>query len=904
MEQSSPKSGRKSTALILLAVILFAGGILAAFLHFFNHRNDDLLYQERQSQMREVTVQLFSGLEDVIDGKWNTARTQARTLTRAKPATQQELVTDIGYLDDVADMASQKTYVFAVDSQGYYYTAQGRQGMLTERTYLVDAPERISFVSNALSGGTTRMNFLYRIDEDVPLTENNGSTKVAYAGISIDLSAFSPYLECDAYGANNSTYILDKDGYKLFINSKYNLLQGYNIFAVLREMKYLHGSDFDSTLQTLERTGTAFSNAVLDGTEYYYALRRMDGAEWTLLFLIPSEYVAVNTVTLMDSSNQMILMFAIQMVAITGIAIFVVLRIQQQHEVAAEVRSRQIVEKANNELRKSNEKLEQVNDALQKAQEATKEALQAAEAASKAKTDFLSNMSHDIRTPMNAIIGITTLMKSEPDLSEKMRDYLSKLESSGEHLLELINNVLDMNRIESGKTTLHADSINLAEQVMQVETMIEAQAEQKQQHVTLVTTHLNHEYVLADASRLQQILVNILSNAVKYTARGGHILFELEELPRNDRYAKYKFIVQDDGMGMSPEFLQHIFDPFSREENSVTNQIQGTGLGMAITKNVVDLMGGVIHVDSTLGKGSRFEVTLEFPIDTAAEQNMQHLSLLLVQYGKNNEKRIQDAVQSKPFQVHSLPSVAEALENLHSASYDVILMPRHIPEEDVRKLRKAAGETTILLGCEESQNAENAVPAEMDGVLSYPFFLSNLEAEVARIRERRKSAEMQEDVSPLRGMKFLCAEDNELNAEILELLLENKGATCKIYKNGQEIVNAFAAVKPGDYDMILMDVQMPVMNGLDATRAIRSGPNPLGRTIPIVAMTANAFLEDMQQSRDAGMDEHLSKPVDMAVLEQTVRRFRSTPPAVNDGTVRYSRKQSGSLLRSFSKEKR
>ena len=236
-------------------------------------------------------------------------------------------------------------------------------------------------------------------------------------------------------------------------------------------------------------------------------------------------------------------------------------------------------------------------------------------------------------------------------------------------------------------------------------------------------------------------------------------------------------------MGMSKEFVEQIFDPFTREENSVTNRIQGTGLGMAITKSIVDLMGDVITMDSTPGKGSRFEVLLEFPIDTTAERNMQHLSILLVQ------------------------------------------------------------------------------------CIPYPFFLSNLEAEVKRVQESLKATDEPEDVSPLCGMKFLCAEDNDINAEILEMLLESKGASCKICKNGQEIVDAFASVKPGDYDMILMDVQMPVMNGPDVTRAIRSGSNPLGRTIPILAMTANAFFEDMQQSRDAGMNEHLSKPVDMAVLE-------------------------------------
>ena len=396
---------------------------------------------------------------------------------------------------------------------------------------------------------------------------------------------------------------------------------------------------------------------------------------------------------------------------------------------------------------------------------AVEAALEVAEKASKAKTDFLSNMSHDIRTPMNAIIGITTLMKNELHQPEKLAEHLGKLETSGRLLLGIINDILDMSRIESGKTTLNIEKTNLPQQVSQLDSIIRQQASQRRQTFT-VENHVQHENVLADPNRLNQVLMNILSNAVKYTPQGGHIRLDVEELSHTEHYAKYRFVVQDDGIGMSAVYQKTLFDPFTREEKSGTNRVQGTGLGMAITKSIVDLMGGTIHVESAPGKGSRFEVVLELPIDAEA-----------------------DKVQT-----------ASAL-----------------PEED-------------------------------------------------------------EAVSPLSGMSFLCAEDNAINAEILEMLLETKGASCTICSNGQEIVDAFASVKPGEYDMILMDVQMPVMDGLEATRRIRSGENPLGRIIPILAMTANAFLEDMQKSKEAGMDEHLSKPVDIAALEQTVKRFRVTSP--------------------------
>ena len=384
-------------------------------------------------------------------------------------------------------------------------------------------------------------------------------------------------------------------------------------------------------------------------------------------------------------------------------------------------------------------------------------ALQHEGAANRAKREFLFNMSHDIRTPMNAIIGITTLMKNELHQPEKLAEHLGKLENSGQLLLGIINDILDMSRIESGKTTLNVEKMNLPQQISQLDSIIRQQAGQRSQTFT-VNTHLQHENVLADPNRLNRVLMNILSNAVKYTPTGGHIRFEVDELPRNEHYARYRFVVQDDGIGMSEAYQKTLFDPFTREERSGTNKVQGTGLGMAITKNIVDLMGGSINVESTTGKGTRFEVVLEFPIDAEAD------------------------------------TVPEA---------------QVLPEEE-------------------------------------------------------------EETSPLSGMKFLCAEDNAINAEILEMLLEANGASCTICSNGQEIVDAFASVKPGEYDMILMDVQMPVMNGYEATKAIRRSSHELAKTIPIIAMTANAFDEDRNKAFAAGMNGHIAKPIDVGRMVRSI----------------------------------
>ena len=731
----------------------------------------NLVYHERLSQMEEVTHQMFRSLEDVIESHWNIVEVQCNYLYYTPLKTDAEFYRYLSKLSELSNCREAQLELVAVDSSGRYYTEYGSMGLLREMTYLEGAPERVSYVSNALTTDDSRMVFLQQLSTPVTLQSENGEITLRYFGISQRMTQLNDYFRCDAYENNNSVYVLDNDGFKLFNANDTELLNGHNVYTVLSKMSYLHGSSFAAAKERLARTGSCYSNAVLDGTEYFYALKQMENAQWTLAFLVPAEYVAVNTQKLVGIVMAIIISFA-AMFSVTAVFVgWIFLREKQQQELRAE-------KETNLRLEQYNIQLTQANDEMRRAQDAAAEALQSAERASKAKTDFLSNMSHDIRTPMNAIIGITTLMKNELHEPEKLAEHLGKLESSGQLLLGIINDILDMSRIESGKTTLNIEKMNLSQQVSRLDSIARQQAGQRRQTFT-VKTDLQHENVLGDPNRLNQVLMNILSNAVKYTPTGGHIRLEVEELPRNEHYARYRFVVQDDGIGMSEAFQKTLFDPFTREEKSGTNKVQGTGLGMAITKSVVDLMGGSISVESATGKGTRFEVVLEFPIDTEA-----------------------DAVQ----QAQALPEETEA-------------------------------------------------------------------------------------ASPLSGMKFLCAEDNAINAEILEMLLEAKGASCTICPNGQEIVDSFASVKPGDYDMILMDIQMPVMDGLEATRRIRSSENPLGRTIPILAMTANAFLEDMQKSKEAGMDEHLSKPVDISALEQVVKRFRVTPPPkINSGIQRFCRK--------------
>ena len=408
--------------------------------------------------------------------------------------------------------------------------------------------------------------------------------------------------------------------------------------------------------------------------------------------------------------------------------------------------------------------------------------------ANKAKSEFLSNMSHDIRTPMNAIVGITDLMAHEGDTSDKMHTYIEKVLMSSRHLLSLVNDVLDMSKIESSEVALNQDSISLAEQVGQVDSIIRSQTNERGQSFRIRVHEVAHEYLIGDGVRLRQIFLNLLSNAVKYTPYGGYVRFDLTELPCDKPgHAAFRITVEDNGYGMTPEFVAHIFEPFTRA--------------------------------ATEGEARR--------------QLARHPADVILLNGYLHDAHLADTVKA---------------------------------------LRESARDAVLLFCCDYAQPEqvhEILTKSGVDGLIARPFFLSNL----IRAVDGAKDSDMalpQKSGSVLRGKRFLCAEDNLLNAEILEAILDMHGAACTIYPNGQKLVEAFQSVKPGEYDAILMDVQMPVMNGLEATRAIRAGENPLGQTIPILAMTANAFTEDIQVCLDAGMDAHVSKPLEISVLERTL----------------------------------
>ena len=525
-------------------------------------------------------------------------------------------------------------------------------------------------------------------------------------------------------------------------------------------------------------------------------------------------------------------------------------------------------------------------------QDALTQALDMAEVANQAKTSFLGNMSHDIRTPMNAIMGLTMLLKEETDNPERVREYTHRIDVASQHLLSLINDVLDMNKIEDGSTTLNISEFTLAEVIEELNTIIRPQAKGKNQRLEISASPFTYEHLLGDKLRINQILINILSNAVKYTPEGGRVELSVTELPQRMKdHSHIRFVVRDNGQGMSEEYLKVIFDPFTREQNARTNLIQGTGLGMAITKSLVDLMGGSIQVESVLGKGSVFTVELGFRIQEKADdanfwKNHNVRRMLVVDDDEDICRNVGKAMARTGVAVDRATSGREALRAMGEArergeSYDLILLDWKMPDldglETARLIRKDySGKIPILFfsAYDWRDIEQEAGSIGVNHFLPKPFFLYTFKKAIAKVTDsgtKKEPSSLNHGDSVVSGKHFLVVDDVEVNRMILVKILNTLGATCDTAENGKIALDKFTASQPGEFDIILMDVQMPVMDGHAATRAIRACGHPEAQSVSVIAMTANAFVDDVRDALAAGMDAHVSKPIVLDQLKRTIQ---------------------------------
>ena len=697
--------------------------------------------QERSSQLEEMSSQLRVNLHYNLETHWNLVASIKDYVNVQSFSSKEQAQQGIKEAEGIFHTELYGCRIMLLDAMGRGYTTDGEVGIWDDLKYLADGAVKHTFVTDTSNVKGTYLAFSHKLQST---SDSERGLRFTHMVLLKEISTIRKYYTTESYGGHAATYIINRNGTLAYYDADNEDILGVrNVFKALREGTYVGSKDFATMREQLNNYGIATASVLLKDNEYYYCLAKMAEYDMTIMLLIPAEYVAVSTMTMLQSALRIQVVFTVLLLGLVLLALISIVRAERSSKMIK-------IEK-------------ETNQKLNKLRVAAEDALKVAESASKAKSTFLSNMSHDIRTPMNAIIGFATLALDDIRDGKKVEDYLSKILSSSKHLLGLINDILDMSRIESGKVVLEEQETDLVTTLQELQSIMEGQAKERKLKLHVDYSNLRDRHVYCDKTRLNQVMFNLLANAVKFTSEGGSIwltMSQLEPTYEVEDRAIYEIRVKDTGIGMDKEFIKHIFEPFERERTSTVSKIQGTGLGMAITKNIVDMMGGTIEVESQKGVGTEFIIRLELRLQAEA--------------GVANED-----------------------------------------------------------GTKQHGHAEG--------------------------------------VAEFAGKRLLLAEDNELNREIACMLLSKYGFVIDTAENGQEAVDLVAASAPDYYDLVLMDIQMPVMDGHEATRRIRNLKDKELAKVPVVAMTANAFDEDRKAAKECGMNGFISKPINMQEVVQALR---------------------------------
>ena len=697
--------------------------------------------QERSSQLEEMSSQLRVNLHYNLETHWNLVASIKDYVNVQSFSSKEQAQQGIKEAEGIFHTELYGCRIMLLDAMGRGYTTDGEVGIWDDLKYLADGAVKHTFVTDTSNVKGTYLAFSHKLQST---SDSKRGLRFTHMVLLKEISTIRKYYTTESYGGHAATYIINRNGTLAYYDADNEDILGVrNVFKALREGTYAGSKDFATMRQQLNNYGIATASVLLKDNEYYYCLAKMAEYDMTIMLLIPAEYVAVSTMTMLQSALRIQVVFTVLLLGLVLLALISIVRAERSNKMIK-------IEK-------------ETNQKLNKLRVAAEDALKVAESASKAKSTFLSNMSHDIRTPMNAIIGFATLALDDIRDGKKVEDYLGKILSSSKHLLGLINDILDMSRIESGKVVLEEQETDLVTTLQELQSIMEGQAKERKLKLHVDYSNLRDRHVYCDKTRLNQVMFNLLANAVKFTSEGGSIwltMSQLEPTYEVEDRAIYEIRVKDTGIGMDKAFIKHIFEPFERERTSTVSKIQGTGLGMAITKNIVDMMGGTIEVESQKGVGTEFIIRLELRLQAEA--------------GAANEE-----------------------------------------------------------GAKQHSHAEG--------------------------------------VAEFAGKRLLLAEDNELNREIACMLLSKYGFVIDTAENGQEAVDLVAASAPDYYDLVLMDIQMPVMDGHEATRRIRNLKDKELAKVPVVAMTANAFDEDRKAAKECGMNGFISKPINMQEVVQALR---------------------------------
>lgn len=719
------------SALLLASVVL-----IAVMIHLYYVELDNQLFAERSTHLLEITEKVADIFDITIARSWDSVNTleQFLTMEGTRARTEDEL---LRRLSDMGRFLAAEGNIFLLLDDGFrYYASDGNTGYWRELPAMIDAQSPTQELITTLpyqNSSFTYLCFLRQLPEKLVLEATGKS--IAYVMLAVEIHSINDGFSVDTFGSRDYTYIVNRDGRALFIpEGADSRFKAYNIVNALEDDEFIHGGTVEDLRAVVGSLDSTVMELRSEGVDYFVSCHSVGSEGWNTLVFVPTSVLGGSADHMLGSTRRFFIVLGALLALDFSCVVFYL---------------------TDNRNRRLMEQKEESNRVL-------KEAAEEAQSANRAKSEFLSHMSHDIRTPINGIMGMTELALKNVSDPAWVSDCLGKISNSSQHLLSLINDVLDMSRIESGKVTVNSAPMNMIATTDECASIIGGQLLERDVALIREFGDFEHPHLIGDELHLRQVLINILGNAVKFTPDGGKIWFRVRETASADGRASFHFEVEDTGIGMKQEFLKHIWEPFSQEDGGNRTTYKGTGLGMAITKQFVDMMGGTIAVESRLHEGSKFSIDLSFNIDESAAQAHE--------------------TQEEP--------------ELH-----------------------------------------------------------------------------------LDGMRVMLVEDNEINMEIAQFMLEDVGIDVTCVENGKLAVEMFESREAGSFDVILMDIMMPVMNGLDAARAIRALERPDAKTIPIVAMTANAYDEDVRNAREAGMNAHLAKPIDTSLLYRTLSELYRGQPA-------------------------
>ena len=771
-----------------------------------------------------------------------------------------------------------------LDADGIMYGSNGLNkydGQVFEA--FLSSEGNFSVRYNSESESVILENMREKLVFGVPLDLAIGDTHIVALTASLDVNSLKKEMKVDSYNGQGFSSVIDLQGnYVVNVNEKHSFLTydnffndylngEFDIFGSVNELrqKLLSGMDAEETITTVYEDNQG---------QIVLSVTPLGISDW---FFVTSVPVSVFNEQTLSIIRMFLVLTGVIVLSLFTTVLFIVHNNRQMERLNA------AKEQAANAafIEEQNLKLKEQHTALE-------EALSMAQSANRAKTTFLNNMSHDIRTPMNAIIGFTALAAKHLGDKNAVEGYLSKIRQSCEHLMSLINDVLDMSRIESGKMKLSEATESLPEILKALRNIVQADITAKRLDFFIDAVDVSDENVVCDKLRLNQVLLNILSNAIKYTHPGGSVCLRIIETQKKDEndYARYEFRVKDTGIGMSEEYLKTVFDPFTRERSSTVSGIQGTGLGMAITKNIVDMMNGEISVTSKVNEGSEFVVKLAFKTVQGKRTNSEIRALIGLRgmvvdddmnVCQSVSQMLRDIGMRSEWCMYGKEAVARTEEAMRIGdSFKVYIIDWLMPDmngvETARRIRHVVGGNIpiiILTAYDWADIEKEAYEAGVTAFVNKPLFQSDLQRTLQSICGDTKKEEVKETGdSSLAGKRILLVEDNELNREIAIEILQEAGFELDTAEDGTVAVEKVKTCKPGQYDLILMDIQMPIMDGYQATCAIRALPEDYRASIPIIAMTANAFEDDKRKAIESGMNDHIAKPIDVGKLFETLKK--------------------------------